>query len=170
MKKLFFASLLVPVLFVSCTRKDVPAAAVTASVHPTATPTASETPDEVVKKFVSLSASAQEDGDRKKLESLCAGPMRSAFERMTPEAFRMAYINTNLKIKSIEIVDSKKETNSARIHYRVTVDNTQGGNPAEEINEREVELTWSDLEKRWVIGSLTPKGSDKLAFKKGMIF
>ena len=125
-------------------------------------------PDEVVKRFVELSASAKDGADKRKLEELCAGEMRRAFERMTEEVFRISYLTNSLKVNELKILESKADTDTARVHYQVAVENAQGTDATKEINEREVELTRS--QGTWYIDSIKLKGTDKVAFMNGMMF
>lgn len=129
---------------------------------------ASESPDAVVKKFVEISATVKEDGDKEKLMQLCQGEMRRAFERMTPEAFRVAYMSNAVKIKEIKILNSSVTAAAAKVSYQVTLDNPHGTDPTQEINSREVELVQSN--GTWLIDNIKPQGSDQIAFTRGMIF
>jgi PBP1b-binding outer membrane lipoprotein LpoB len=133
-----------------------------------ATSTVSDTPDSVVKKFVEISATVKEDTDRQKLMQLCQGEMRRAFERMTPEAFRVAYMSNAVKIKEIKILNSTVTDAAAKVSYQITLDNPHGTDPTQEINSREVELVQSG--GAWLIDNIKPHGSDQIAFTRGMIF
>lgn len=126
------------------------------------------TPEETVKSFVSLSASAQSLANRDRLQKLCVGEMRRAFERMTEEGFRLSYLNSGLKVKSLVVLDSKLEQENAKIRYRVSVENAQGTDTTNETNEREVELT--KTQGSWYIETIRLKDSDKIAFTNGMMF
>jgi len=127
-----------------------------------------KSPEEVVKSFIELSASAKEFTDKKKLEELCAGELRRALERMTDEAFKISYIANQIKIKEIKILESTTQNDTAKIRYQIAVENQSGTEPTDEINEREVELTRS--QGHWYIASIRIKGTDKIAFTRGMIF
>lgn len=127
-----------------------------------------QTPDEVVKEFVELSAGARIDSDKDKLLNLCSGEMRRAFERMTAEAFRISYVNSSVKISDFKVLSSEAKEDSAHIAYSVTIDNKQGTDNTLETNEREVELVRS--QGTWLIDAIRTRGSDKLAFVRGMIF
>jgi hypothetical protein len=125
-------------------------------------------PEEVVKQFIDLSAGSKMDSDRIKLQNLCSGEMRRAFERMTTEAYRISYLNSNVKILEVKILDSDISGESAKVHYQVTIDNRQGTDATKEINERVVELVKN--QGAWYIDAIRLEGSDKVAFTRGMIF
>lgn len=128
----------------------------------------SSSPEEVVKDFIDRSAAVKNDVDRLGLQSLCIGEMRRTFERMTTEAFRIAYINSHVRIKQFRILEKSHEGETARVRYQVEVENTAGTDPTHETNEREVELSRS--QGTWFIESIRPAGSDRIAFTRGMIF
>lgn len=153
-----FSALLLVCLLTSCTR----------SCSRTGEPQAVRSPDEVVKKFVELSAAAKEGTDKQKLEQLCSGEMRRAFERMTDEVFRIAYLTSNVKVTSLRIIDSQTDNDKAKVSYQVSVENNQGTDPTKETNEREVELTRA--QGAWFIDSIKLRGTDKVAFLNGMMF
>lgn len=148
----------------ACTKKEAASATTPA---PVSAPNAKSAED-VVKQFIEYSSVAKEDADRKRLLDLCTGEMRAAFEKMTAEAFRLTYLNNNVKVKSVKILDSRTEKETARVRYQITIDNNQGTDPTQEINEREVDLVLSN--GTWYIETIRPKGSDKIAFTRGMIF
>jgi hypothetical protein len=125
-------------------------------------------PEEVVKQFIAVSASAKQDYDKAKIQDLCSGEMRRAFERMTPEAFRISYLNSNVRVTDIKIINRVIQKDSAQVHYQVTVDNRQGTDATQEINERVVELVRT--QGAWYIDAIRLEGSDKIAFTRGMIF
>lgn len=153
----WFLGILTGLILTSCIKKSSDA-----------THAALEAPDAVVKKFVEISAAVKEDGDKNKLMQLCQGEMRRAFERMTPEAFRVAYMSNSVKIKEIKILNSSTTDLSAKVSYQVTLDNPHGTDPTQEINSREVELVQSG--GTWLIDNIKPHGSDQIAFTRGMIF
>lgn len=142
-------------LFLSCTR------------HQTA-PQAGKSAEEVVKVFVQLSASAKEVEDRKRLQDYCSGELRRTFERMNDEAFRLIYLDGKIAILDLKILESKEDKDTARVAYQITVDNKQGTDPTREVNSREVELERS--QGAWYIESIRMKGSDQIAFTRGMLF
>jgi hypothetical protein len=121
-----------------------------------------------VKAFVELSGGAKDVSDRKKLIEMCAGEMRRAFDRMSEEEFKMAYLNEGIKIVDLKIVDSQVTEGSALVRYQVTIENALGTDKTRETNEREVELTSS--RGQWYLQSIRLKGSDKIVFTRGMIF
>jgi len=149
------------ILFAGCIKKEGANPAGTSAVE-------KKTPEQVVKEFIDLSAGAKELGDREKLKELCVGELRRALERMTDEAFRIGYLNNNVKIKSVRVIESSFENDAAKIRYQVFVDNPQGTDPTTELTEREVGLTKS--QGNWFIESIRPVGSDKIAFTRGMMF
>jgi hypothetical protein len=161
MKPSIFSLLLVVVLLMSsaCVKKDAATPGVSA---------ANIAPELTVKKFVEISAGVKSDGDRQKLLELCQGELRRAFERMTPEAFKVAYLSNAIKVKEVKILDSKIENNVARISYEVSLENSQGTDTTLETNTREVELVMAG--NTWLIETIRAKGSDSIAFTRGMIF
>lgn len=129
----------------------------------TATP-----PQDTVRRFVELSAGVKEDTDKQKLLELCQGEMRRALERMTPEAFRVAYMSNAVKLKEVKILNTELEAQTAKVSYQVFLDNPQGTDPTQEINQREVELVL--VAGSWLIENIKAQGSDQIAFTRGMIF
>ncbi|MBY0371079.1 hypothetical protein K2X33_10360 [bacterium] len=151
MKKILWVLL----LLISCTKKPavvVPAAA----------------PDEVVRQFIQLSAAVKAVEDRQKLAALCQGRMRKAFDAVSDDAFLISYVNQPLKIKSLTVMDVKSDGNLGRVHYKVEVENPQGQDITQEISEREVEMLRVD--GQWYLEAIRPKGSDQVAFTRGMLF
>ncbi len=130
-------------------------------------PSEHATPTEAVKKFVELSASAKELKDRKALQAMTIGELKRAFDRMSDEDFKAHYLGEKITLQDLQIkvVDETKE--KAKVRYTVTVVNQQGSDKTNEVNEREVILGAS--RGFWFIESLTPVGSDKIAFTKGLI-
>ena len=129
---------------------------------------AKSVPEDVVKQFVELSAGAKSEGDRIRLQAFCSGEMRRAFERMPPDVFKISYLSNNIKIRSIQILENSIQGDTAKIHYKVEIDNNQGTDPTHEVNEREVELVRAQGD--WLIDAIRPRGSEKIAFTRGMIF
>jgi hypothetical protein len=127
-----------------------------------------KSPEEVVRSFLDLSAGAKEEADKKKLEEFCTGELRRTFERMTEESFRLSYLNSELKLNDVKVIESSTERDLAKVRYQVSVNNRQGTDPTHEMNEREVALVRS--QGAWYIESIHLKGSDKIAFTRGMIF
>lgn len=125
-------------------------------------------PEEVVKEFIDKSVHSTSVDDRRFLQDLCAGEMKRAFERMSDEEFRASYLSNELKLQGIKILNQTVESDVARVHYQVSVQNGMGTDPTQEYNEREVELKLS--QGAWYIEYIRPKGVDKLAFTRGMIF
>jgi hypothetical protein len=167
MKKTAIVSLVFLSLgFVSCTKwfwegEDSASQGTTSESKPT------RSPDEVVKEFVQLSGGAKEIADKAKLTNLCAGEMRRAFDRMSDEEFKMNYIEANLEIKEVKVLQSTLQQDQAKVIYQVTVENKGGTEPTTETNEREVELSLT--QGQWYIEFIRLKGSDKLAFTRGML-
>lgn len=122
----------------------------------------------VVKSFVELSAGAKDDSDKRKLQELCSGEMRRTFERMNEEAFKLIYLDSKTTITEFKIIDAKEEGDKARVAYQVTVDNRQGTDPTQEVNQREVDLAKS--QGAWFIQNIRMRGSDQVAFTRGMLF
>ncbi len=125
-------------------------------------------PEAVVKAFVQMSADIKTPQDRERLASLCQGRLRKAFDALSDDAFMMSYVNQPLKVKSLLIIDSETDGNLARVHYQVNVENPNGQDTTDEISEREVELL--KVENQWYLEAIRPKGSDQIAFTRGMIF
>lgn len=156
-KKFTFVGLITLLMLTSCTRScsrfagDSP-----------------RTPEEAVKRFVELSASAKDTREREKLAVLCSGELRRAFERMTDEAFRVAYLSNSVKVEEFKVVNSEIKDGTATIHYRVSIQNTQGNDTTTEVNEREMDLLSTG--GVWLVDSIRMKGSDRIAFTRGMIF
>jgi hypothetical protein len=94
--------------------------------------------------------------------------MKQTFEKMNLETFRMNYLNQNIKLKEIRITENSIEDVRARIAYEVEIENLQGTTVTQEQNQREVELV--KMAGGWFIETIRPKGSDKIAFTRGMIF
>ena len=156
-KKFTFASLATLLLLTSCTRScskfggDAP-----------------RTPEEAVKRFVEISAGAKEASERERLAVLCSGELRRAFERMTDESFRVAYLSNSVKVEEFKVVSSEIKEGTATIHYQVSIQNTQGNDTTTEVNEREMDLLSTG--GAWLVDSIRMKGSDRIAFTRGMIF
>ena len=145
-------------LLASCVKKNSDPGSVSAEAAP----------DAVVKRFVEVSAGVKADGDREKLTQLCQGELRRAFERMTPEAFRVAYMSNSVKLKEFKVLETKVTDGVARVAYQVVLDNPQGTDATVETSSREVELVLSG--NTWLIENIKPKGHDEIAFTRGMIF
>lgn len=126
------------------------------------------TPEQLVEQFVRLSASAKTVEDRFKLRDLCQGKLRAAFDKMSNENFQMSYLSGNVNLETFKIVNAKVQSGDAVVHYKVTVQNKQGADPTEEINEREVSLI--QMNGYWYLDSVRPVGKDQIAFVNGMIF
>jgi len=157
-KRFTFVSLVTLLFLTSCTRScsreggvDLP-----------------RTPEEAVRRFVDWSAKAKEPVERERLASLCSGELRRAFERMTEESFRVAYLSNSVAVDEFKILASETKDGTAKVHYRVTLKNTQGSDATAEVNEREVELLSSN--GAWFVDSIRLVGSDQIAFTRGMIF
>lgn len=125
-------------------------------------------PEQVVRNFLELSSQARDLVDKKKLQDQCLGEMRRAFERMTDEAFRVHYLKNDIKIKTIKFLEVNTQGPQGKVRYRVVIENPQGTVPTEETNEREVELLLS--QGAWYLESIRARGSDRIAFTRGMIF
>ncbi|MCX6102560.1 MAG: hypothetical protein NT000_04775 [Proteobacteria bacterium] len=155
MKKLI---LIVPFLFLACTKFKLMES--TAPVI--------QSPTEIVKLFVQLSASAKSPGDKRRLIEASGGDFKRAFERMSDEEFKLTYLNGQIKIENINVLDSVIEVDKAKVRYQVSLENKQGTETTLETNEREVELRKGD--SGWLIEAIRLKGSDKIAFTRGMMF
>ena len=142
----------------SCTKKKVEESA----------PTQPVSAEEIVRNFVRLSTQAKDLPDKNGLSALCSGDMKSAFETMNEEQFRLFYLNGNLNIKEFKITSVNKEDGKTKVQYQVTVENRQGTDVTHEVNEREADLVESP--SGWLIEAIRPKGVDKLIFSKGMTF
>lgn len=132
------------------------------------TQTAQLLPEEVVKEFVLLSGQAQEISDQEKLAQMCSGLMKKAFDEMSPEQFRLYYLNDNMSVEGIKILANSKSEGQAKVVYQVTIENKQGTDVTKEMNEREVDLV--ETPQGWLIESIRPAGTDKLIFSRGMVF
>ncbi len=126
------------------------------------------TPEATVKTFVELSASAKDKADKAKIQALCVGELRRAFDRMTDELFQVSYLSNNVTIKDLKIVESKVEGETAKVQYQLSIENKQGTDVTQEVNSREVELTRN--QGAWQIESIRIIGTDNVAFTRGMIF
>ena len=127
-----------------------------------------ETPEELLKEFINVSASTTKPEDKKRLQELCAGELRRTFERMNYEAFRLIYVDTKIKVTSLKILNSDEQKELAKIQYEVSIENQGGTDPTKEINSREVEFSRKD--GRWYIESIRMLGKDQVAFTRGMLF
>lgn len=124
--------------------------------------------EETVRNFVRLSSQAKDVQDKTALSGFCAGDMKSAFDTMNEEQFRLFYLSGNLSVKELKITSVTKEDSKTMVQYQVTVENKQGTDVTHETNEREAELVESP--QGWLIQAVRPKGVDKLIFTKGMTF
>lgn len=156
--QLIFLFFLGCILLGSCTKKDLGGQRSAAL----------KSPEDVVKEFIQLSAHSKTVEDRKVLQDLCAGEMKRAFERMSEEEFRMTYINQEVQLKEMKVLENAVQNDIATIHYQVAIQNVSGTDSTHEMNEREVQLKFS--QGAWYIESIRMRGSDKLAFTRGMIF
>ena len=123
---------------------------------------------EVVKSFVQLSASAKTSQDKKQLIDSSGGDLRRAFERMSEDEFKLTYLSGQLKVEKVDILDTSIQNDVAKVRYQVVIENLQGTETTLETNEREAELKKGA--NGWAIESIRLKGSDKIAFTRGMIF
>ncbi len=123
---------------------------------------------EVVKSFVQLSASAKTSQDKKQLIDSSGGNLRRAFERMSEDEFKLTYLSGQLKVEKVDILDTSIQNDVAKVRYQVVIENLQGTETTLETNEREAELKKGA--NGWAIESIRLKGSDKIAFTRGMIF
>ncbi|MBM4304985.1 MAG: DUF1131 domain-containing protein [Deltaproteobacteria bacterium] len=126
------------------------------------------TAPEVVKTFVQLSGAAKTLKDKKTLLETSGGNLRRAFERMSDEEFKLTYLSGQLKIEKVDILDTVIQNERAKVRYQVAIENSQGTETTHETNEREAELKKGP--SGWVIELIRLKGSDKIAFTRGMIF
>lgn len=132
---------------------------------------AEETAEDVVRRFVEISASAADLGDKKKLQALCSGPMYEAFGSMPDDVFRLSYLGAKIKLIEFKVINTTTQGNSTVVHYRVVVQNDQGTDPTREASEREVEVLKSnDSKPILTIRAVRARGSDEIAFTRGMIF
>lgn len=125
-------------------------------------------PEALVESFVRMSSDVKSPEDLKKLSDLCQGRMKKAFEAISSETFLVSYVNQPIKIKSLKVLQAAEDGNLARVHYVVETENPNGQEPTVESNEREVELLRVD--GNWYLEAIRPKGSDQIAFTRGMIF
>jgi hypothetical protein len=153
MKKL---SLILCFLIVSCTKLGFFKSSATKS------------PDEVVRGFIEMSAKARNPQDKQKLEELCSGEMRRVFNRMTDEMFKTSYLASGISLKDVKILETQIESQTARVRYQVSLENTGGTDSTRETNEREVDLTLA--RGQWYIDSIRISGTDRIAFSRGMVF
>ena len=125
-------------------------------------------PEQVVQGFVDLSAGAKEAKDQERLQQFCSGDLRRTLERMNEEAFRLIYLDNEIKVLDYKVLDQKQEGDTASVVYRLTLDNKQGTDQTREVNTREVELRRQG--DSWFITGIRVKGTDQVAFTRGMIF
>lgn len=125
-------------------------------------------PEQMVESFVRMSADVKSAEERKNLAVLCQGRMRKAFDGLSDDAFLISYVNQPIKITEWKILDTAVDGNLARVHYRVSIENPHGQDRSQEVSEREVELLRVD--GQWFLEAIRPKGSDQIAFTRGMIF
>ena len=151
MKRIILNFALVAVLsFNACTKKET------------------VSPEDAVKAFVTLSSTAKDPADQKKLAEACTGEMEAAFTKMSPDSFRTTYLEKKIELKDFKVVASNKGTESAEIRYLVNVDNATNNAPANESNVREVLLLLKD--GKWKIAAIRIFGTDQLVFNQGMTF
>ena len=151
-------SLLCALLFLcACTKKQAAVA-----------PPVDAGPEQAVRQFVEMSAGVKSVEDRQKLAALCQGRMKRAFDGLSEDAFMITYVNQPMKIKAIHILSSQVDGNLGRIHYKVEVDNPGGQDATLEVSEREVEML--KVDGQWYLEAIRPKGSDQVAFTRGMFF
>jgi hypothetical protein len=155
MKRLGLSALVLVALLGGCTKKG-------------ADTQTTSTPEQTVKTFVELSAGAKDKADKAKIQALCVGELRRAFDRMTDELFQMSYLSSNVTIQDLKILESKVEGESAKVQYQISIENKAGTDTTQEVNQREVELTRN--QGAWQIESIRIIGSDNVAFTRGMIF
>jgi len=125
-------------------------------------------PDEILKSFLHLSAGVKGAEDKKKLEGMCSGELRRAFERMSDEMFKLSYQNSQIEIKDLKFTENEVKGDGARLVYRVSIDNRQGTELTHETAEREVEMI--RIQGTWFLDSIRARGSDQIAFTRGIIF
>lgn len=106
--------------------------------------------------------------DKRVISEMCHGELKRIFERMSDEMFTMSYLSRQVVLDGIRILESNIDKDIARIRYEVKAQNKQGTDPTIEINTREVELT--KVDGQWRIDSIRPRGSDQIAFSRGMVF
>lgn len=152
----------------TCSKTGAPPTAAPAAAPVGAVALSQSSPEDTVKSFLTLSSGAQSMVDRDRLQKLCVGEMRRAFERMTEEGFRLTYLNNGIKLKEIKVIEAKVENDAAKLRYRIAVDNAQGTDTTAETNEREVELVRT--QGSWYIETIRLKDTDRVAFVNGMLF
>ncbi len=152
--KFLFYPLFLSVLFACTCQKD---ASVGAS-----------SPEEAVHTFVMLSAQAKDPSDKAKLAALCSGPLKRALEGLSEDVFRMSYLNSKIDVKEVRVLEKVLKENTAQVRYQVVLQNQQGADPTQEMNEREVDLVLQN--HGWFLEDIRPKGKDQVAFTHGMIF
>lgn len=125
-------------------------------------------PAQMVELFVRMSSDVKSPTDKQRLAQLCQGRLKKAFDAISDEVFLVSYVNQPIKIKNLQVISTAVDGNLARVHYQVQVENPHGQDPTEETNEREVEMLRVD--GQWYLEAIRPKGSDQIAFTRGMIF
>ncbi len=125
-------------------------------------------PEALVESFVRMSSDVKSSEDLKKLSGMCQGRMKKAFDGISSESFEVSYVNQPIKIKNLRILQAAEDGNLARVHYLVETENPNGQEPTIEASEREVELL--KVDGNWYLEAIRPKGSDQIAFTRGMIF
>ncbi len=125
-------------------------------------------PEDRVQLFVRLSSDVKSPDDKAMLAQMCQGRMRQAIDAISDDAFSVAYVNQPIEVKDFKVVQTEIDGNLARVHYRLEILNPNGQDTTVETNEREVELLRVD--GQWFLEAIRPKGSDQIAFTRGMIF
>ncbi|GEM_PF-1189753 len=146
-------------------------AACTKNSSTTSTETAVQiplTPEAAVEKFIRLSGTANSAEDKMRLRDLCQGKLRQAFDKMSGESFQMSYLSGGITVDDFKVLSQKIEGPDALVHYQVRIQNKQGTDHTNELNEREVSLV--QVNGVWYLDSIRPKGKDQIAFVNGMIF
>ncbi len=131
-------------------------------------PSVSLSPEQVVENFVRQSAQVKSTEERKKLAVLCQGRMRQAIDKLSDDGFLVSYVNQPIRIADWKVIDTAIDGNLARVHYQITVENPNGQDRTQEVSEREVEML--RVGDQWYLEAIRPKGSDQIAFTRGMIF
>lgn len=132
-------------------------------------------PQKTTELFIYRSSHAKKIEDKKNLENISTGLILDVFKNMDETRFHDFYIQKNIEIKKITILNVEEEGDRAKVRYQVIVNNLSVQPAAEETLERELFLTktqnanWIQPTK-WSVDWIQILSHDKIAFTQGMVF
>jgi hypothetical protein len=132
-------------------------------------------PAKTTELFIYKSSHAKKMEDKKGLEEMSTSLILDVFKNMDEARFRDFYIQKNIDVKKITILNIEEEGDRAKVRYQVVVNNLATQPPAEETLERELTLTktqngnWIQPTK-WSVNWIQVLSQDKIAFTQGMVF